>query len=203
MMARKDGIVAAPDRRRRRAVQDSNKVTRYEGTRAPGRAGRAWSVGDDGASTARSTCIIATGSTLAPRCRASSWTATGSATRTEALAWPEVPGQLVVIGAGYIGLELGSVWARLGAEVTVLEYLDRILPGIDGEIAREALQLFKKQGLDLRAGRQGDRRARSRARRRVVEIEGQRADRRRPRAGGRGPQARHRGPGPGDRPASS
>ena len=58
----------------------------------------------------------------------------------------------MVIGAGYIGLELGSVWARLGAEVTVVEYLKRILPGTDGEIARVALQLFKRQGLDLQLG---------------------------------------------------
>ncbi|MBW3541254.1 MAG: dihydrolipoyl dehydrogenase [Planctomycetes bacterium] len=71
-------------------------------------------------------------------------------TSTEALAWPEVPRMLAVIGAGYIGLELGTVWRRLGAEVTVLEYLDRILPGTDGEIAREARKLFEKQGLKFR-----------------------------------------------------
>jgi dihydrolipoamide dehydrogenase len=71
---------------------------------------------------------------------------------TAALAWPAVPEKLVVIGAGYIGLELGSVWARLGAEVTVVEYLKRILPGTDGEMARVALQLFKKQGLKFELG---------------------------------------------------
>jgi len=71
---------------------------------------------------------------------------------TAALSWPEVPRKLVVIGAGYIGLELGSVWSRLGAEVTVVEFLKRILPGTDGEIARVALQLFKRQGLDFRLG---------------------------------------------------
>ena len=73
-------------------------------------------------------------------------------TSTEALSYPEVPGHLVVIGAGYIGLELGSVWARLGANVTVLEYLDHILPGMDAEIAAEALKLFKKQGLVFHLG---------------------------------------------------
>ncbi len=73
-------------------------------------------------------------------------------TSTEALAWSEVPRHLVVIGAGYIGLELGSVWRRLGAKVTVLEYLDRILPGTDEEIASEALKLFKRQGLEFRLG---------------------------------------------------
>jgi len=68
---------------------------------------------------------------------------------TTALAYPEVPGKLIVIGAGAIGLELGSVWRRLGAEVTVLEYLDRILPGTDAEIARTALRSFKQQGLEF------------------------------------------------------
>src|SRR5690606_21054565 len=56
-------------------------------------------------------------------------------TSTEAIAYTEVPGHLVVIGAGAIGLELGSVWSRLGAKVTVLEFLDRILPGMDAEIS--------------------------------------------------------------------
>ena len=64
----------------------------------------------------------------------------------------EVPEHLVVIGAGYIGLELGSVWARLGARVTVLEYMDRILPGMDAELAREALKVFKRQGIEFRLG---------------------------------------------------
>lgn len=73
-------------------------------------------------------------------------------TSTEALAFPAVPGHLVVIGGGYIGLELGSVWRRLGSQVTVLEYADRILLGIDGDIAAEALTLFRKQGLDIRLG---------------------------------------------------
>ncbi|MGH7416353.1 MAG: dihydrolipoyl dehydrogenase family protein, partial [Candidatus Rokuibacteriota bacterium] len=72
------------------------------------------------------------------------------ATSTEALGYPEVPRHLVVIGAGYIGLELGSVWRRLGANVTILEYLDRILPGLDAEIAGEANRLFERQGLDIR-----------------------------------------------------
>ncbi len=73
-------------------------------------------------------------------------------TSTEALAYPEVPGHLVVIGAGVIGLELGSVWSRLGAKVTVLEYLDRILPGMDVELAGEARKTFEKQGIEFRLG---------------------------------------------------
>lgn len=71
---------------------------------------------------------------------------------TAALSYPEVPESLVVIGAGYIGLELGSVWSRLGSRVTVLEYLDRILPGMDAELASEALKLFRKQGIEFRLG---------------------------------------------------
>ena len=73
-------------------------------------------------------------------------------TSTEALSYSEVPGHLVVIGAGYIGLELGSVWARLGSKVTVLEYLDRILPGMDRELSDEALRIFKKQGMKFQLG---------------------------------------------------
>lgn len=71
-------------------------------------------------------------------------------TSTEALSYSEVPKHLVVIGAGYIGLELGSVWNRLGAKVTVLEFLDRILPGMDSEVAAEARKIFEKQGLEFR-----------------------------------------------------
>jgi len=73
-------------------------------------------------------------------------------TSTEALAYAEPPKHLVVIGGGYIGLELGSVWRRLGSKVTILEYLDRILFGIDDEIASEAKKLFEKQGLEFRLG---------------------------------------------------
>ena len=69
---------------------------------------------------------------------------------TEALAYPDVPGHLVVIGAGYIGLELGSVWRRLGAKVTIVEYLDRILPGMDAEVSAAARRIFETQGLAFR-----------------------------------------------------
>lgn len=69
---------------------------------------------------------------------------------TTALSYNSVPEHLVVIGAGYIGLELGSVWGRLGAKVTVLEGTDRILPGLDGEIAKLARRIFEKQGLQFK-----------------------------------------------------
>jgi dihydrolipoamide dehydrogenase len=71
---------------------------------------------------------------------------------TGALSLKAVPKKLVVIGAGIIGLELGSVWRRLGSEVTVVEYLDRILPGADGEIAKQAQRLFTKQGMEFKLG---------------------------------------------------
>lgn len=71
---------------------------------------------------------------------------------TTALSFPDIPKRLVVIGGGYIGLELGSVWNRLGSEVIVLEALDRILPGIDDELAMLAHRTFKKQGIDFRTG---------------------------------------------------
>ncbi len=73
-------------------------------------------------------------------------------TNTGALELGEVPKRLILIGAGVIGLEMGSVWARLGSDVTVIEYLDRILPGTDNEIAKEAQRAFKKQGLKFRLG---------------------------------------------------
>lgn len=73
-------------------------------------------------------------------------------TSTEALSWPEVPDHLVVIGAGVIGLELGTVWRRLGSKVTVLEYLPRILPGTDSQIAREAQKILEKQGIVFQLG---------------------------------------------------
>lgn len=71
---------------------------------------------------------------------------------TLALSFTEVPKHLVVIGGGYIGLELGSVWRRLGSKVTVLEALDRILPGLDAEIGQIAHRTFEKQGIEFRTG---------------------------------------------------
>jgi dihydrolipoamide dehydrogenase len=69
---------------------------------------------------------------------------------TSALELDKVPGTMVVIGGGVIGLELGSVWRRLGASVIVVEYLDQILPGMDGEVRKECAKIFKKQGFDIR-----------------------------------------------------
>ena len=71
---------------------------------------------------------------------------------TGALSLPEVPKTMIVIGAGIIGLELGSVWRRLGAEVTVIEYLDRICPGMDAELAKTFQRTLAKQGVAFRLG---------------------------------------------------
>ena len=95
--------------------------------------------------------IIATGSKVAPL-RGIDFDGDRIVTSSEALSFESVPEKLVVIGAGAIGLELGSVWSRLGSQVTVLEYLDRILPGMDDELATQALKVFQKQGLTFQLG---------------------------------------------------
>lgn len=71
---------------------------------------------------------------------------------TGALTLEKVPEKMLVVGAGVIGLELGSVWRRLGSEVTVVEFLDRILPGMDAEVARQSQRLFEKQGMTFKLG---------------------------------------------------
>jgi dihydrolipoamide dehydrogenase len=71
---------------------------------------------------------------------------------TGALSLEQVPGKLLIVGAGVIGLELGSVWHRLGAEVTVVEFLDRILPGMDGEVAKQFQRILEKQGFVFKLG---------------------------------------------------
>jgi dihydrolipoamide dehydrogenase len=73
-------------------------------------------------------------------------------TSTGALELQSVPERLIVVGAGVIGLEMGSVWQRLGSKVTVVEFLDRILPGMDGEVAKQSQRIFQKQGFEFRLG---------------------------------------------------
>ncbi len=156
-----------------------NKVTRYTGRGRFAGAGRVIVEGGAQPATLEAkNILIATGS------KSSSLpgvTVDGDrvGTSTEALAYAQVPQHLAVIGAGYIGLEMGSVWLRLGAKVTVIEYLDRILPGMDAEIATEALRLFKRQGMEFRLGQKVTG-ARADGKGAVVECEGQpplRADR--------------------------
>ena len=71
---------------------------------------------------------------------------------TGALSLEKIPEHLIIIGGGYIGLELGSVWSRLGSKVTVVEYLDRIAPGLDGEVSTEFQKILKRQGLNFITG---------------------------------------------------
>jgi dihydrolipoamide dehydrogenase len=95
--------------------------------------------------------VIATGSSVTPLPGVAVDNAKGIVVdSTGALALPAVPKHLLVIGGGVIGLELGSVWGRLGAKVSVVEFLDRILPGMDGDVRAEAAKIFKKQGFDIR-----------------------------------------------------
>ena len=95
--------------------------------------------------------VIATGSDIA-RLKGIEIDEKRIVSSTGALSLDKVPGKLLIIGAGVIGLELGSVWHRLGSEVTVVEFLDRILPGMDGEIARQFQRLLEKQGFKFRLG---------------------------------------------------
>ena len=71
---------------------------------------------------------------------------------TGALSLEKIPEHLTIIGGGYIGLELGSVWSRLGSKVTVIEYLDRIAPGLDGELSSEFQKILKRQGIEFIVG---------------------------------------------------
>ncbi len=152
MQKRKDGVVEA-NTDGVAFLMKKNKVARYAGTGEIVGEGRVDVRDEEGGVTelAAEHVVIATGSvpTGLPGVEIDHETVVDS---TGALAFDAVPKRLVVIGAGYIGLELGSVWARLGSEVTVVEYLDRILPGMDAEIAKEAKKAFTKQGLSFRTG---------------------------------------------------
>ncbi len=93
--------------------------------------------------------VIATGSQVAPL-KGVAIDEKQIVSSTGALEFSSVPKHLVVIGGGVIGLELGSVWRRLGAQVTVVEFLDRILPTMDGEVSKQFLRILKKQGVAFR-----------------------------------------------------
>ncbi len=128
-----------------------NKITPFRGTArivAPGKIEVALVKG--GAETIETKAIvIATGSDVAPL-KGVGIDEKTVVSSTGALELAKVPGHLVVIGAGVIGLELGSVWLRLGSKVTVVEYLDRILPGMDLEVAKQAQRLFTRQGFSIK-----------------------------------------------------
>jgi dihydrolipoamide dehydrogenase len=148
-----------------------NKITRYLGTArlvAPGRA--IVETIDGPVEITASHIILATGSKPAtiPKVKIDG---DRIGTSTEALSYEKVPKHLVVIGGGYIGMEMGSVWNRLGSKVTVVEFLDRILPGTDSELAAEALTIFKKQGIEFHLGKRvtGARAGKTTA---TVEVDG-------------------------------
>ncbi|MFO1496862.1 MAG: dihydrolipoyl dehydrogenase [Verrucomicrobiota bacterium] len=127
-----------------------NKVTRYSGRGSIAEPKRVLvQSGNDATILEAQHILIATGS-KASALPGVSPDGNRIGTSTEALSYSDIPSRLVVIGAGYIGLELGSVWRRLGSEVVVLEYLPRILPGMDTEWAAEAQKLFQKQGIEFR-----------------------------------------------------
>jgi dihydrolipoamide dehydrogenase len=129
-----------------------NKITSFQGTGRIEKAGSVVVLGDDGAvkdTLAARNILIASGSEVVPL--------PGVAvdekkivSSTGALELAEVPKHLVVVGAGIIGLELGSVWRRLGSEVTVVEFLDRITPGVDDEITRQFQRSLTKQGVKFK-----------------------------------------------------
>ncbi len=151
MMRRKDGVVGALTKGVA-ALFRKNSVTRYSGRGQITAANKVRVASPDGdVELVARNILIATGSKSAelPGVQIDG---ERIGTSTEALAYTQVPEHLVVIGAGYIGLEMAAVWHRLGAKVTVLEYLDRILPGMDGELAAEAHKLFSKQGIEFRLG---------------------------------------------------
>ena len=125
-----------------------NKVTWLKGA---GRIVAPGKVEVDGTTHETKAIVIATGSDSTPL-RGVEVDEKRIVTSTGALEVDKVPGHLVVIGAGIIGLELGSVWRRLGAEVTVVEFLDRIAPGMDTEVATAFQRILAKQGLKFRLG---------------------------------------------------
>ena len=128
-----------------------NKVDTFRGTGRIKAAGQVEVAAEDGASQVLDTkaIVIATGSVVAPL-RGVELDGERVVSSDEAIALKAVPKKLVVVGAGVIGLELGSVWRRLGAEVTVVEYLDRILPGLDAEVAKQFGRILGKQGFTFK-----------------------------------------------------
>jgi len=128
-----------------------NKIDSYIGTGRIAAAGKVEVKGEDGKTAMLETksIVIATGSDVA-RLRGIDIDEKRIVSSTGALALDKVPQRLLVVGAGVIGLELGSVWRRLGAEVIVVEFLDGALPGMDGEIRRQAQRLFEKQGVTFK-----------------------------------------------------
>jgi dihydrolipoamide dehydrogenase len=145
MQARKGEVVAA-NVKGVEFLFRKNKVTWLKGA---GRVVAPGQVEVAGQTHATKNIVIATGSESTPL-RGVEVDEKRIVTSTGALELDKVPGHLVVIGGGVIGLELGSVWQRLGAKVTVIEFLDRLIPGMDAEIAKQTERVLGKQGLQFR-----------------------------------------------------
>ncbi|MGW9330207.1 dihydrolipoyl dehydrogenase [Bosea sp. NPDC055594] len=130
-----------------------NKIEPFHGTASIPAAGKVLVTAEDGKTQELTTknIVIATGSESAPLPGVTTDEKT-IVTSTGALELTAVPKELLVVGAGVIGLEIGSVWARLGAKVTVVEYLDRILPGMDDEVAKQFQRILQKQGFAFHLG---------------------------------------------------
>ena len=150
MMQRKVGVVDALTGGVKMLLK-KNKVTVYEGRGRIQGAGKVVVAGKDTAELSAQRILIATGSNSF-RLPGVEFDGDLIGDSTTALSYPSVPESLIVIGGGYIGLELGSVWSRLGSKVTVLEAQDRILAGLDGELAKIADRVFSKQGLEFKTG---------------------------------------------------
>ena len=145
MMARKDEVVSANVK----GVEFLFKKNKVDWLKGHGHVAGPGQVDVDGTRYAAKHIVIATGSEsiALPGVELDESAIVSS---TGALELDQVPERLVVIGGGYIGLELGSVWKRLGAEVTVIEYLDRLVPGMDAEIAKTFERVLGKQGIKFR-----------------------------------------------------
>ncbi len=156
MLARKDKIVSDFTLGIGQLFK-KNKVTSLCGRgQLLGREGEQWRVGVEGGEEVRARhVIIATGSTPRTLTQAP-FDGMNIVDNSGALSFSEVPRRLAIIGAGVIGLELGSVWRRLGAEVTLLEALPVFLPAADEQVSKEALRAFGKQGLKIHLGAQID-----------------------------------------------
>ena len=153
LMARKDKVVGE-NTRGVEFLFKKYKVDYIKGAArftAPGRIAVTPINGGQAHELTAKSMIIATGSDIVPLpgVEIDEKTVVSS---TGALALPSVPKSLVVVGAGYIGLEMGSVWRRLGSAVTVVEFLDRVTPGMDGELSRNLQRALTKQGFNFRLG---------------------------------------------------
>jgi len=128
-----------------------NKIDAFIGTGRIAAPGKVEVKGNDGKTQTLETknIVIATGSDVA-KLRGIEIDEKRIVSSTGALSLDKVPEHLLVIGAGVIGLELGSVWRRIGAKVTVVEFLDGVLPGMDGEVRKQAQRLFEKQGMTFK-----------------------------------------------------